>query len=118
MGGWCLKSTFKNQCPLSLLFPFFQPPEQDEQNGKHCHLLPKSFRISLKDTSSNISIDSTELSSLHDLRFSHKRIISQTNYIPTWLRKIFKFMWKMDLQIKNLKLDISTTPRQNSLPSL
>ena len=46
---------FQNQCPLILLLSLFQPPGQDQQNGKHCHLLPQSFRITLKDTSSNIS---------------------------------------------------------------
>ena len=70
----CLKSPFKNQCTLILLLSLlFQPPGQDEQNGKHYHLLPQSFRTTLKDTSTNLSIDPIGISSLHDFTFTEKR---------------------------------------------
>ena len=86
----CLKPQSQNQCLLILLPPLFHSPSppthtiyQDQQTGKHCHVLPQSFRINLKDTSSNISIDSIGLSSLHDFLTDV--------YIRTWLWEIFKF---------------------------
>ena len=42
--------------------------------NKHCHLLTQSFRITLKDTSTNISAYPNELSSLHNFYY----IFSQT----------------------------------------
>ena len=115
MHGRCLKPPFQNQCPLILLSPLFQPPGQDQQNGKHCHLLHQSFRITLKDTSSNISIDPIGLSSLHGFKFSHKRVY------PIMVVKniqihgfVISRKW-ICMQVKKLKVDISTSPRQNSL---
>ena len=54
----CLQPPFQNEFPLTL----FQLPGQDQQYGKHCHLLPQSFRITIKNTTSNISRDPAELS--------------------------------------------------------
>ena len=102
------------------MYPLFQPPDQDQPNGKHCHLLPQSFIITLKDTSSvyqekNISIDPIIFSSLHDFKiFSQSCIFhhGREKYSNSWCCD----KWKMDLQVKKLKVDISTTHSQNSVP--
>ena len=61
----CLNPHFKINVLLFCCPLFFTPPGHDQQNGKHCHLLSQSFRITLKDISSNISLNPIGLSSLH-----------------------------------------------------
>ena len=93
---------FQNQCPLILLSPLFQPLGQDQQNGKHCHLPPQSFRITLKDTSSNISIEPIGLSSLHKFQIFSQTCISHhgcKKYANLWCSE----QWKMELQVKKIE---------------
>ena len=79
---WCAgvsNPPSQNQCPVTLSSLLFQVPGQDQQNGKHCHLLPQSFRITLNDTSSiyqgnNIFMDHIRLSSIHDFKVSHNHV--------------------------------------------
>ena len=61
----CFNNTFQNQYPLILLSPLFQAPHLDQQNAKQALSLTKELSITLKNTSSNISIDLIWLSSLH-----------------------------------------------------
>ena len=59
-------------------------------------------------------MDSIRLSSLYDFKFPHNRVyptMALKKYSNSWCRD----KWNMDLQVKNLKLDISTTPWQTSL---
>ena len=95
-----------------MLSPLFQPLDQDQQIGNDCRLLLQCFRITLKDASS-ISIDPIGLSSLHKFYFFSNL------YIPRWLWKKFIFVvfskWKMDLQTKKLKVNISHTSWQSAL---
>ena len=47
------------QCTMFLMFPLFKKyPGQNQQSGKQCCLPHLSFKISLKDTSFNISLNS------------------------------------------------------------
>ena len=56
----------------------------------------------------NIFIEPIALSSLHKFYFL-------TNlYIPPWLWNSTN-KWKVDLQVKKLKVDISANPRKNSV---
>ena len=52
--------------------------------NQHCHLLPQSCRITLKDVSSNISIGPIELSSLHKFH----RLFSQIGISHYGYKKI------------------------------
>ena len=57
---------FEINVPL-LCYPLFFNPQVriNKMANKHCHLLPLSFRVALKNTSSNISIDPNGLLSLY-----------------------------------------------------
>ena len=114
----CVNPSFQNQCTLILLCPLFQPPGEDQRNGKQdCHLLPHCFRITLNGASSNISRDSTGLSFLHINFIFSLTCISQHDcekYLNLWSSD----KWKRNLQVKKLKVDISTTFRQNSFAGL
>ena len=71
----CLNPPVKNQFPLFPLSPLFQTPGQDQQTDKHCHLLPRSFRIFRKDTSSNISMNPLGFHlSINFIKFSRKPV--------------------------------------------
>ena len=52
-----VKRTFKSYSFLSR--------KKTPKKSKYCDLLPQSFRITLKDTSSNISIDPIDLSTFY-----------------------------------------------------
>ena len=73
------------------------------QTKKYCHLLPQSFRITLKDTSSI---------SINPLGFNLSINFHKNLYIPPWLQKIFKFV--VFRQVENefvsrkMKVDIVT----------
>ena len=81
-----LKPTFQNQCSLIMLSFLFQFSCQDHQNGKYCHLLPQSSRITLKFISCNICTGTV------GLLFLHKFCFLTNVYNPQWLWKVFKFM--------------------------
>ena len=106
---------------LYSLVPFFSITRSGStkwQANIVTYLLPQSFRITLKDTSFNISIDPIEFSSLHKFY----RIFSQT-FISHHDFEKYSYLWcsdnwKMDLQVEKLKVDIFTTSRQNSHRSL
>ena len=108
-----LKPTFQNQCSLILLSFLFQFPCQDHKNGKHCQLIPQSSRITLRFTSSNICIDTVGLLFLHKFVFSQMCITHNgcENHSNLWCSG----KWKIDLEIKKMKVYISTIPRQNYL---
>ena len=111
---------------LIQLTPLFQPPGKGKQNGKHCHVLTQSFRMNLKDTSSNISIDPTGLWCLHDFKFSHRRLYSnmvvrniqiQGAVISgKWIYK--SRTWKQIVLLppgKNLSCSLSLPPKQRQI---
>ena len=104
--GIFLKPQHKMYRGTSFLYlnaPFFdvtsfskisQPPGQNQQNGKQCCLPPFSFKISLKDTYSHISLNSLELYFspeylLNFLVYSYSFI---NLFIPLCLGDIFKFV--------------------------
>ena len=103
------KSPFENQCQFILLSPLFQLPVQDQQNGKHCHLMAQSFRITIKDTSS-ICINPTGLSSLHDFKFSHERVY------PNMIVKNIQIHVENGFACQNIKIRHFNCPQEKLSP--
>ena len=102
------------QCTMFLMFPLFKKyPSLNQQSGKQCCLPHLSFKISLKDTSFNISLNSL----LRVLPLSPMLVaFSLTCFFHHVLEKTFGFWCSHSLKMHWIYafLLMSQSPTQNS----